>query len=104
LSIDRVYLKFGNGYSIYGTVEIIKEELRFQIALSIFLAYKKVKRVVDIIDEPESCVDFQNFTVLLYSSANFEKKLERYFKTVVRKEVYEAGVKTRLPIYLSFPA
>ena len=36
--------------------------------------------------------------------ANFEKKLERYFKKVVRKEVYEAKVKTRLPLYLSFPA
>ena len=102
-STDRVYLKFENGYSIYGTVEIIKEELRFQIALSIFHAYEKAKRVVDIVDEPESCVDFQNFKVLLYSSAKFEKKLERYFKKVVRQEVYEAGVKTRLPIYLSFP-
>ena len=104
LSTDRVDLKFRNGYSIYGTVEIIKEELRFQIALSIFDAYEKAKRVVDIVDEPQSCVDFQNFKVLLYSSANFEKKLERYFKKVVHTEVYDAGVKTRLPLYLSFPA
>lgn len=102
LSTDRVYLKFRNGYSIYGTVEIIKEELRFKIALNI--DYEKAKRVVDIVDEPQSCVDFQNFKVLLYSSGNFEKKLERYFKKVVHTEVYDAGVKTRLPLYLSFPA
>lgn len=97
LSTDRVYLKFGNGYSIYGTVDVIKEELRFQIALNIFVAYEKAKRFVDIVDEPESCGDFENFKVLLYSSANFEEKLNRYFKRVLQKEVYEAGVKTRWP-------
>ena len=52
LSTDSVFLKFGNGYSIYGTLDVIKEELCFQIALSIFHAYEKAKRVVDIVDEP----------------------------------------------------
>jgi len=98
-STDRVYLKFANRYSIYRSLSKIKQELCFQIAYNIFIAYEKENHSIDIIDEPEGCVEFKNFRDVLYSTTNFEKTLTDYFKNVLVFEVYAAGVKTYLSKY-----
>jgi hypothetical protein len=98
-STDRVYFKFANRYSIYGSISQIKEELCFQIAYNIFIAYEKENHSIDIIDKPEGCDQFKNFRDVLYSTTNFEKTLTDYFKNVLVFQVYAAGVKTYLSNY-----